>query len=85
MSASPETTPVRPDDEIVTLLSEWLAFGAGAEELRRRLLEIDRSGLDGEAADAVHDLLDELGTKSSNGHGHLERLVRETLDAVALG
>jgi hypothetical protein len=85
MSASPETTPVRPDDEIVTVLSEWLAFGSGTEELRTRLEEINRSGLDGEAAEAVNDLLGELGSESSNGQGHLERHVRETLDAVALG
>ena len=85
MSASPETTPVRPDDEIVTVLSEWLAFGSGTEELRTRLEEIDRNGLDGEAAEAVNDLLGELRSESSNGQGHLERHVRETLDAVALG
>jgi hypothetical protein len=85
MSASPEATPIHPDDEIVTVLSEWLAFGAGTEELRTRLQEIDRSGLDGEAAEAVHDLLDELGSEPSSGRGHLERHVRETLDAVALG
>ena len=85
MSASPEL-PVRPDDQIVTVLSEWLAFGAGAAELRTRLLEIDRSGLDGEAAEAVADLLADLAAGPGNGgHGHLERHVRETLDAVALG
>jgi hypothetical protein len=83
MSANPEIT--RPDDQIVTVLSEWLAFGAGKAELRTRLEEIERSGLDGDAAEAVHDLLDELGSEAANGHGHLERLVRETLDAVALG
>jgi hypothetical protein len=84
MFASPET-PVRPDDQIITVLSEWLAFGSGAGELRTRLDEIDSSSLDGEAAEAVHDLLAELRSESSNGHGHLERHVRETLDAVALG
>jgi hypothetical protein len=49
------------------------------------LEEIDSSCLDGEAAEAVDDLLAELRLESSNGHGHLERHVRETLDAVALG
>jgi hypothetical protein len=73
-----------PDNAIVTLLSEWLAFGAGADELRARLGEIDRSGLDGEAGEAVHELVTELETASPNGRGHLERVVRETLDAVAM-
>ena len=73
-----------PDNAIVTLLSEWLAFGARSEELRTRLAEVDLSGLDGEAAEAVQELLEELETASPNGRGHLERTVRETLDAVAL-
>jgi hypothetical protein len=32
----------------------------------------------------VQELLEELDTASPNGRGHLERTVRETLDAVAL-
>jgi hypothetical protein len=66
------------------VLSEWLAFRAGADELRVRLGAIDKSALEGEAAEGVHALEEELGVKSPNGRGHLERLVRETLDAVAL-
>jgi hypothetical protein len=73
-----------PDDAIVTLLSEWLAFGTRSEELRVGLAEIDRSGLAGEAGEAVDELLAELTVASPNGRGHLERLVRETLDAVAM-
>jgi hypothetical protein len=84
MSASPETTPVRPADEIVTALSEWLAFRTGTDELLTRLQAIDPSGLDAESADAVRELLEQLASPSSNGRGHLERLVRETLDAVAM-
>lgn len=84
MSTSPETRPVRPHDEIVSVLSAWLAFGAGTGELRDRLQTFDKSGLEGEAAEAVHDLEAELGVESPSGRGHLERLVRETLDAVAL-
>ena len=81
-SSAPMST--NPDDAIVTLLSEWLAFGTRSEELRVGLEEIDRSGLDGEAGEAVHELLAELAAVSPNGRGHLERLVRETLDAVAM-
>ncbi|MGH3017790.1 MAG: hypothetical protein ACRDLU_05380 [Gaiellaceae bacterium] len=84
MSTSPETRPVRPNDEIVTLLSEWLAFGAGTQELRDRLRAIGKSGLEGDAAEAVQDLEEELGAESATGRGQLERVVREALDAVAL-
>jgi len=78
-------TSTSPSDAIVTLLSEWLAFGTGPDELRAGLEEIDRSGLDGEAGEAVEELLGELTVALPNGRGHLERFVRETLDAVALG
>jgi hypothetical protein len=78
-------TSTSPSDAIVTLLSEWLAFGAGPGELRARLHAIDKSDLEGEAAEAVRDLEQQLGVESPNGCGHLERLVRETLDAVAMG
>jgi hypothetical protein len=85
MSTSPELTPVRPDDELVAVLSEWLTFGGTTEELRTRLQEIDRSSLHGEAAVAVGELLEELSSASRDGSGHIEQHVRETLDAVALG
>ena len=74
-----------PSDAIVTRLSEWLAFGTSTDELRARLEKIDMSGLGGEAAEAVQELLAELDSASPNGRGHVERVVRETLDAVALG
>lgn len=85
MSTSPETTSSRPDDAIVTLLSEWLAFRADTAELRARLEQIDRDGLDGEPAEAVDELLEELAAARPPDRGQLERAVRETLDAVALG
>ena len=85
MSTSPEITPARPDDAIVTLLSEWLAFRADTGELRARLEAIDRDALEGEPAEAVDELLEELAAASPQQRGELERVVRETLDAVALG
>ena len=81
MSASPEITPVRPADDFVTVLSEWLAFRAGTDELLARLQGIDPSGLEAEPTDAVRELLEQLAWPSPNGRGHLERLVR---DAVAM-
>jgi hypothetical protein len=85
MSTSPETTPVRADDAIVTLLSEWLAFRADTADLRTRLEQIDRGSLEGEPAEAVDELLHELDGAAPQQRGQLERVVRETLDAVALG
>jgi hypothetical protein len=85
MSASPEPHPTRPDDEIVTLLSAWLAYHATNAELQRGLLATGLDGLRTEQADAVSELLDELGKAQPNARGDLEMLVRETLEAVALG
>lgn len=85
MSTSPEIASHSPDDAIVTLLSEWLAFRADTAELRVRLEEIDRDGLEGEPAEAVAELLQELAGAAPQQRGELERVVRETLDAVALG
>ena len=49
MSASLESSTkiptIRPDDEIVTMLSAWLGFDVSNPELRRRLLEIGARGL----------------------------------------
>jgi len=76
---------VRPDDAVVTLLSEWLAFRADTAELRARLEQIDTAGLEPEPAVAVDELLEELAEAAPQERGELERVVRETLDAVALG
>jgi hypothetical protein len=85
MSTSPEVTPVRPEDEIVSLLSQWLAFRSDTTELRAQLERIGTAGLGGEPADAVEELLAALASPAPGTGGDLERLVRETLDAVALG
>lgn len=85
MSTSPETTPARSEDAIVTLLSEWLAFRSSADELRASLERIGTAGLGDEPAEAVRELMHELDPGGGRDRGQLERLVRETLDAVALG
>lgn len=85
MSTSPEPLPAeRPDDLLVTLLSQWLARHIGDDELRRRLDEIGTAGLAPEQADAVDELMDEFDDLKER-RGALERLVRETLEALALG
>ena len=86
MSTNPE--PVRPEsveDEIVSALSHWLAFHLGNQELRARLVELGTDGLAPEPASAVEELTTELGDAPEGERGELEMLVRETLEAVALG
>jgi hypothetical protein len=86
MSTSPEPLPVvRPEDEIVSALSHWLAFHLGNDELRTRLRTIGVSGLEPDQAEAVGELLAELEDAPQGTRGELEMIVRETLEAVALG
>lgn len=85
MSASPEAHPVRPDDEIVTLLSSWLSYRLSNAELCAGISEIGVSGLTAEQAEAVDELLVELAAAAPDARGDLEMLARETLEAVALG
>lgn len=86
MSTSPETArPLRPEDEIVSALSHWLAFHLGNAELRARLDAIGTDGLSEEQAEALGELQTELATAPEGTRGSLEMLVRETLEFVALG
>ena len=86
MSTSPEPAPAaQPDDEVVGLLSRWLAHHIGNAELRRRLGAAGSAGLEPGAAGAVRELLAELEQSEEGTRGELEMLVRETLEAVALG
>lgn len=86
MSTNPEPArALRPDDEIVSALSHWLAFHLGNAELRARLKAIGTDGLSPEQAEAVEELLAELPAAPEGTRGGLEMLVRETLEAVALG
>ena len=84
MSTSPETAPAA-EDRIVNLLSQWLAFHLANAELRRRLAQIGTSTLEPGQAAAVEELLSELADAAPDERGDLEMVVRETLEAVALG
>lgn len=84
MSTNPEHRP-SCEDEILNLLSSWLAFHRSNVELRAGLEAIGTEGLDPAQAEAVAELLAELEGEESYAQGDLERLVRETLEAVALG
>jgi hypothetical protein len=83
MSTSPRTHPQREDDRLVSLLSHWLARHVGDDELRRELAETDQAQLSPDQVAAVEELLADL--MSDQGRGELERSVRETLEALALG
>jgi hypothetical protein len=86
MSTSPEPSRApRPEDEIVSALSYWLAFHLGNAELRARLVAIGTDGLSDDQEAAVAELLGELEHAPEGTRGPLEMLVRETLEAVALG
>ena len=82
MSTSPE--PARADDRIVSLLSHWLARHASTEALQAELERIGTDELSPAQAEAVEEVLAEL--RDPHGHsGDLEMVVRETLEAIALG
>jgi hypothetical protein len=82
MSTSPEPVD-RPDDEIVNLLSQWLARHVGDLELRERIEAVGTDELSADQADAVEDLLAAL--RNGAPRGELEVSVREALEALAMG
>ena len=73
----------RSEDRIVNLLSHWLARHVTTEELRQGVEEIGPDGLEPGQAEAVAELRAEL--RDPEHAGNLEMVVRETLEAVALG
>jgi hypothetical protein len=78
-------TSVSPEDRLVSLLSRWLARHVGNGELRAEIEAAGRDGLSPEQSEAVDELLAELERAGPNGRGDLEMVVRETLEALALG
>jgi hypothetical protein len=72
-----------PENHLVNVLSHWLARQVDNAELLRELEAVDTSALSPAQAEAVQELREEI--VSTNGRGDLEMVVRETLEAVALG
>jgi hypothetical protein len=72
-----------PENHLVNVLSHWLARHVDNKGLLRELEAIDTSALTPTQTEAVQELREEL--VSTNGRGDLEMVVRETLEAVALG
>ena len=76
MSTSPET-------HAVNLLSRWLAGHVGNDDVRRELSTLGEVGP--ESRELVDELVAELDHAAGAKSGDVERLVRETLEALALG
>jgi hypothetical protein len=72
-----------PENHIVNVLSHWLARHVDNAELLRELESVDTSALTSAQSEAVRELREEIA--STKGRGALEMVVRETLEAVALG
>jgi len=72
-----------PENQLVNVLSHWLARHVDNAELLRELEAGDTSAFSPAQTEAVLELREEL--VSTNGRGDLEMVVRETLEAVALG
>ena len=75
----------RTDDEIVSLLSQWLMRTLGNDELRKRIEEIGTEELAPGQRAAVEELLVELRNALPGERGDLEMVVRETIEALAYG
>ncbi len=73
------------EDRIVTLISNWLARHLSNDALRLGLDEIGTAQLAPDQAEAVEELLAALESEEAGGRGQIERVARETLEAVALG
>ena len=74
-----------PEDRIVTLLSRWLARHLDNVRLRAEIEAAGREGLSPDQAEALDELLLELGRATPHQRGDVEVAVRETLEALALG
>jgi hypothetical protein len=84
MSTSPE--PIyRADDQIVTLISQWLVGQLGNDALRKAVEDIGTGELAPGQRDAVEELLGELRVAMPGDRANLQVVVRETLESLAYG
>ena len=70
-------------DDVVTVLSRWLARHVDEADVLRAVEQVDDDALSPEQREAVGELRHELA-RGGDG-GELEMVVRETLEALALG
>src|SRR4051794_41562340 len=76
MSTSPES---------INTLSRWLAGHIGNDDLRRQLEQLDAPDVGPEGRELVDELVVELDRAAGAKSGEVERLVREAMEALALG
>ena len=72
-------------DELIGVLSRWLAGHLDNAELGEELAGADRASLSDSQAEAIDELAAELREATPDARGRLEWVVRETLEALALG
>jgi hypothetical protein len=72
-----------PDNRLVLLTSQWLAGHVGDGDLVAELERVAPGELTPTQAEAVEELRDAFA--SDIPRGDLERIARETLEALALG
>ena len=72
-----------PESHAVNLLSRWLAGHVGNDDVRRQLSTLGEVGP--ESRELIDELVAELDHAAGAKSGEVERLVRETLEALALG
>ena len=83
MSTNPEFQ--RTDDEIVSLLSQWLMKTIGNDELRKRVEALDTEDLAPGQRAAIAELMTALNNAFPGETGGLEMVVRETIESLAYG
>ena len=83
MSTHPEFQ--RTDDELASLLSQWLNETLGNDELRKRVEQLPSEELAPGARRAVSQLLAALANAFPGERDQLETVVRETVESLAYG
>jgi hypothetical protein len=78
MSTSPESTAINT-------MSRWLAGHVGNDELRAEVAKLAEAEVGPESRELLDDLRDELATAGDDHRGDVDRLVRESLEALAFG
>ena len=72
-------------DDLIGVLSRWLAGHVDNARLTEVASAADRAELSADQSEALDELLVELGKAGGPRRGELGRVVRETLEALALG
>jgi hypothetical protein len=78
MSTSPESTAIHT-------MSRWLAGHVGNDELRAEVARLEDAEVGPESRELLDDLRDELAHAGDDHRGDVDRLVRESLEALAYG